>query len=1027
MTFVKRNLYTAFLFFLLLTLISCNNIFNSTSGKNSDADDENKTFLSVKIGRIKAARTINPAVMDIDEALALFSDFSLSGVFTESTETADPTIFFSAIPSVAEVNETKVPVLPGHWQLTLSAKCNGILYTGSTNVEIKQDAENSIAFVLSPAESFGGFSISFDVSGTAVSNAKACLSILDSTEPGISLLMPDADGKIRYSKDITDPLYRMEKGTYLLSVEFYAYNDENPVLLNTWENYIAIQPGVMTTAEISMNFNELYSITYDYDGGELAEGFQIEKYSAHSAFELPVAKKTGYLFLGWYEDFGGSLSTSNTTEITKGTSGNKTFVAKYQSTSIYVSASGDDDTGDGSDANPVKSVNGVSTIIESFGTPDTEWVIYIDGILAVDTSQTIPATVTADYAKSILITGKNGPDGSGEPQDALDRGITATTNGSTNGNVLIINTEVPVTITSLKLMRGAAADGSALKITQGSTVKLGDGVRIIKNHYSSNAYGVVRNEGTLFMYGDAVIGDASASDYATNSSSPSNVNDGTNANYATSGGGIYNGSNSSTSTIVAKLYLGYSGYDSDGVTPVKEALTGGIYKNGGGGIYNSYNSFVYFDSGTIAWNAYSNGGGVYNEMGATFEMTGGSIINNNCKSSSDVAGGGLYNAKSSSKFIMSGGIINQNIVNCTNTASSSSHGYGGGVYNAGYMFMYGSAVIGNKAASSLATSSDYGNYAREGGGIYNDNNSASSKVGKLYIGYEPSSDGTSPVKAELTGGIYQNYADTLTSQTNGGGAISSANSVQIASGTIAYNATSRFGGAIYSSNSFEITGGTIRDNDASVSGGAIYMAANSSYILTLGGSFEIPYISGGNDIFLAGSSATYHASIQISDSLDGSFEAMLTPDFYAEGVQYISLATGSTANLAAEVQCFEVTPQVSGTAPDTVTTEWAFDSNGKLIQSPASAGIEISFTQVFAEGDIEVIADDTRIPGSVEYSTGTTSYLSYSWTFDGMQMSDSPGYSIDIAALSPGIHEIGLEVEDSAGNHYSWYGQYEKS
>ena len=979
---------------------------------------QKKTYLSVNVERIKAARTVNPASMPIASVLPLFSDFTLTGVFDATGELFT---FLEAVPSVTELAASKIELSAGKWEFTLSGSFNGIVFKGSQVIVIKEGEENIISFVLNASENYGGYSITFDLAGSSVSQAEAILQKKDGTIIEEKTQAVQAN-KIVLSRNITDSAKRLESGTYLLSVKFYADEDKT-ILLNNWENYIAIQSGVMTTANIALDFNELYTITYDYDGGELAEGFETSKYSANSFFDLPVAKKTGYLFLGWYEEVGGSLSSDKTSEITKGTIGNKSFVAKYQSTSIYVSASGDDDTGDGSDANPVKSINGATTSIESFGTPDTEWVIYIDGTLSVDTSQTIPATVTADYAKSILITGKNGPDGSGEPQDALDRGITATTNGSTNGNVLIINTEVPVTITSLKLMRGAAADGSALKITQGSTVKLGDGVRIIKNHYSSNAYGVVRNEGTLFMYGDAVIGDASASDYATDSSSPSKVTDGTNANYATSGGGIYNGSNSSTSTIVAKLYLGYSGYDSDGVTPVKEALTGGIYKNGGGGIHNSYNSFVYFDSGTIAWNAKDNGAGIYNQNSGTVEMSGGSIINNKCESSSDVAGGGLSNAKSSSKFIMSGGIINQNIVNCTNIASSSSHGYGGGVYNAGYMFMYGSAVIGNKDATSVATSSDYGNYAREGGGIYNA--STTDNIGKLYIGYKPDSDGTTPVKSELTGGIYQNYADTLTSQTNGGGAISSANSVQIASGTIAYNATSRFGGAIYSSNSFEITGGTIRDNDASVSGGAIYLP--SSKVLTLGGSFEIPYISGGNDIFLAGSSATSHASIQISDSLDGSFEAMLTPGFYEEGAQYISLATGSTANLAAEVQCFEVTPQVSGTAPDTVTTEWAFDSNGMLIKSPASASLDISFTQVFAEGDIEVIADDTRIPGSVEYSTGTTSYISYSWTFDGMQMSTSPGYSIDIAALSPGIHEIGLEVEDSAGNHYSWYGQYEKS
>ncbi len=1012
---MKKNNRKHFCLILLIAsffvLSSCTNLFNSSA---KDKKDSKKTYLSVNVGKIKQARTVNPANMPIEEVLPLFSDFNLSGVFEATGEVFN---FLDDVPSVDALAESKIELSAGMWEFTLSGKFNGIIFKGSEVVEIKEGEENIISFALKASENYGGYAITFDVSAS-ITEAEILLQTKDGTL--IEKNTVEAVGsKIIASRNITKETTRLESGTYLLSVKFYAGES---VLINTWENYVAIQPGVMTTAEIALDFNSLYTITYDFDGGELSGGLKVENYSVRSSFELPEASKANAIFLGWFESDGGNIATSPTTEISLGSRGDKTFVAKYQSTDIYVASSGDDDTGDGSETTPLKTINKACEVIEAYGVADTEWTIYVNGTLTTSESQIIPETLTEDVAASILITGATGLDSDGEPQDVIDRNIAASTGGSTSGNILIVSSSVPVTITNLKLMRGAAADGSALKVNQGATVKLGDGVLITKNYYQSG-YGTVRNEGTLFMYGSAVIGDKNATTYAFDSSSPSYVTNGDNANYSGSGGGIYNGSNSPTSTIVAKLYLGYSGYDSDGVTPVKEALTGGIYKNGGGGIYNSYNSFVYFDSGTIAWNAKDNGAGIYNQNSGTVEMSGGSIINNKCESSSDVAGGGLYNAMSSSKFIMSGGTINQNIVKCTNTASSSSHGYGGGVYNAGYMFMYGSAVIGNKAASSLATSSDYGNYAREGGGIYNDNNSASSKVGKLYIGYEPSSYGTSPVKAEFTGGIYQNYADTLTSQTNGGGAISSDNTVQIASGTIAYNATSRFGGAIYSSNSFEITGGTIRDNDASVSGGAIYMAANSSYILTLGGSFEIPYISGGNDIFLAGSSATYHASIQISDSLDGSFEAMLTPGFYAEGVQYISLATGSTANLAAEVQCFEVTPQVSGT----VTTEWAFDSNGKLQYTSGSAEVTFSFTEISSSGDVSVTEKTTGTTATFSEATGT--YSTYSWYLDDTAVTEatSNNYVLDLTTISNGIHDIYLEVTDSEGNYYSWSGQYSKS
>ncbi|MBB5217819.1 hypothetical protein HNP77_000163 [Treponema rectale] len=682
---------------------------------------------------------------------------------------------------------------------------------------------------------------------------------------------------------------------------------------------------------------------------------------------------------------------------------------------IYISATGSDETGTGSQELPFASITyAVSTMNKK-----AIYNLKVDGVLT-GVQQKISET---GEAVEIILSGANGCDATLTPQDAIDRGISASTNGTTNGNALIIDTDIPVTIEDLKIMRGAAADGSAVKVCQGATVKLGNGVLITQNYYQSG-FGTVRNEGTLFMYGSAVIGDRNASASAKDSSSTSLITSGENANYSGSGGGIYNGSNDSAADISASLYLGYSGFEDDGETLVKEELTGGIYKNGGGGIYNSSNSYVYFDSGNIEWNAKTSGAGIYNAAGATLKMSGGNILNNISTSSSDVAGAGVYNEASSSMFVMSGGTINQNKAICTNTSSSSFHGYGGGVFNGGKMFMCGSAVIGNKDATSSADSENNGNYAREGGGIYCEYNSANSQISELYLGYVPDDDGSSYSESKLSGGIYYNYADTLSSQTDGGGAICSMGQVKISSGTIAFNATSRNGGGVYylgnTSCNLEIDGGIISSNKADGCGGALCIAGKSSggpNALYLGGSFEIPEADDlSNDIYLGGTTDSYYSRIYLTKSLDGSFSALVTPESYTENRQLVMLSDDSSATLEPETSCFKIRQ------PSGINYVWTLDSEAKLVK---------------ATGYMEGTFDGNYVSRTLKSASGFTVITSDLTGWDnGWYLVDSDIEISERITVSGSVNLIlcdgatltaskGITV--SSGNTFTVYGQSEDS
>ena len=106
-------------------------------------------------------------------------------------------------------------------------------------------------------------------------------------------------------------------------------------------------------------------------------------------------------------------------------------------------------------------------------------------------------------------------------------------------------------------------------------------------------------------------------------------------------------------------------------------------------------------------------------------------------------------------------------------------GRGGGVYNAGTLFMYGSARIGSD--SSWVASSDYkSNLAERGGGLYN------AATGIVYLGFSSETQTT-----YLDGGIRCNYASS-----NGGGVFNDG-IIRMNSGNIANNGTNGSGGGVY--------------------------------------------------------------------------------------------------------------------------------------------------------------------------------------------------------------------------------------
>ncbi|MCR5698862.1 MAG: hypothetical protein K6G52_04365 [Treponemataceae bacterium] len=489
---------------------------------------------------------------------------------------------------------------------------------------------------------------------------------------------------------------------------------------------------------------------------------------------------------------------------------------------IYVSASGSDTTGDGSQSNPYASISGA---VSGMNNGNNDYLIYVDGTLSG--SQSISSSARAN---SITIEGLKG-----DSSDTLDGGFTENSTGTT----LTISTAVPVTIKNLKITGGYNTNGGGISMSSGTTVKIADGTIITNNISTTHGAGIYNDGGILFVYGTALIGTASPSSIAT-STSYGNKAIGSGDGITGCGGGIY-----SSATDGGAVYLGYSDANT------KTAWTGGIYQNyssgapyGGGGIYTA--SPLYMASGSIAYNlaesTYNDakGGGVY--LQNTFTMTGGSIN----KNKSTCNGGGIY-------------------LNSAYSDSDTS-------FKEGLLYMSGSAVIGDES-TSVATSDSCGNYGSYGGG-------GITNYGKVYLGYTDAD-----TKATLTGGILHNYVNDgsgggiysdndsqvyLASgsisynysggEEYGGGAIYLCSaSLTMSGGSISSNTSAGNGGGLYlSSGSLTMTAGSISSNTATSNGGGLYLS---------GGSFTMT--AGSVKTNSAASGYTYYGKEDVNINING--------------------------------------------------------------------------------------------------------------------------------------------------------------
>ncbi len=500
-TFIMNKLFVGLLAFIFL---SCSNAIQPK--ENVEKTDNSPAYICVKSAALSdSSRTALPST-----SIRGLSDLVITGNKTGTIPTE-----LARSDTFSELTSNVIEIEPGSWSFTLSANLNGVAFSGTSSAVVVGGQSASLGFLLSSSADDGGFSITVYFDGEADSVTGVIYDTYSDGSPynyyylGESMVISNRSRLenslvIRQNEEGQNYVifeipvnenFGLNEGSYRAEITF----SKNNVELNTYSTSVQIVNSYISKAVAFMQLcSEPYSITFNLNGGSFppAQSFPLPKgYTKKMSLLLPNSsyiRKPGYKFLGWYEN--AELTGNPVTEIPAGSTGNKTFWAKWEenpTVTVYVKQGM---SGDGSEGAPFGSIaDAVSAISNYPDGAETNFVVKVSGQLT--TTQTISGTLNIGL---LTIEGASPMGGDENPNDGIS---------ASSGNLLTIESdEVQIILKNLYLTGtdsaalyvGEEIDGE-LRLYAHASVVLDSGVLITGNSNASGDAG-----GVYVMRGSSV-------------------------------------------------------------------------------------------------------------------------------------------------------------------------------------------------------------------------------------------------------------------------------------------------------------------------------------------------------------------------------------------------------------------------------------------------------------------------------------------------------------------------------------------
>ena len=315
---LRKTTWILAIFTLVLFLGSCRGLVEETGPDQEEAG----AYLAFQLG--EGGRTVLPSV----------ETSGLTNFVLEGTKEGGQRQDLGAWSSYSQFLSATVAVQPGVWRFTLTVQAASSRLAASLAEVVVNVGQNTLHFPLGytdygTAGGSGTVEVSLDIpSGGGVVAATGGLYAVMTDSPVENFQDEElqlSGATVHYQKDA------VPVGQYFLKIKLYA-DAEKEVLVNTYEELVRVADGSRSVASREIeSLNEVYSITYQWNGGGLASGATAPlKFTRHSSIALPTAfevDKAGWCLLGWYDN--AECSGVPITEIVPGTVQNKTLYAQW--------------------------------------------------------------------------------------------------------------------------------------------------------------------------------------------------------------------------------------------------------------------------------------------------------------------------------------------------------------------------------------------------------------------------------------------------------------------------------------------------------------------------------------------------------------------------------------------------------------------------------------------------------------------------------------------------------------------------
>ncbi len=301
MTRMTKVITTVTTAFFALGLFSCSNFQDSGAIAVpfvAPTFDANAAYLTLSLDDASVSKTLLPDVQS-----AVFESLVLKG-----TKQGGAQRTLGSWASAAAMQSASIPLELGTWTFNLSAASGGSSFSGTLQKEIVS-GQNSLLFSLALDDIGGGpgsFSLALSFDGAAnaqnVSRVVASLENMDKTivsgyEPKNLAISNNA---------VTFSGSQITAGTYRAKIKFYASVNGVDTEIASWSELVQIASGFDSSASRTIeSFDELYTITYELNGGSFAPGTvapeTFTRRSAAIALPQSVARDY-YTFSGWHTD-----------------------------------------------------------------------------------------------------------------------------------------------------------------------------------------------------------------------------------------------------------------------------------------------------------------------------------------------------------------------------------------------------------------------------------------------------------------------------------------------------------------------------------------------------------------------------------------------------------------------------------------------------------------------------------------------------------------------------------------------------